>query len=100
MGLFVNVEDAEGESLWPVFEISVIQGRFPEAGGAVCLPFIGEGDDVRFNRAQAAVLASELAALDALGLGDGERAELGRVRTAIAKLGGKPGSAIAFYGDF
>jgi hypothetical protein len=97
MGLFVSIEDAEGERLGGVFEIQRLQRHFPHLSEGKCLPFVSDAEDASFNQAQLPCLVSELEALGATGLKKEEAEELARVVSACAKIRGKKSSSIHFY---
>jgi hypothetical protein len=97
MGLFVSIEDGEGERLGVVFEIFRLQRHFPHIEDGRCLPFVSDAEDASFNQAQLPRLVSELEALRATGLKKEEEGELDRVLAACARIRGKKSSSIHFY---
>ncbi len=97
MGMYVSIEDREGENLSEVFEVSRIFRRFPETG--VCLRFVKETDDASFNALQSPLLVAELEALVPTVTDDLALKELDCVLKVCRKFAGKKGAFIRFYGE-
>lgn len=98
MGVFVSIEDQEGEPLVDVFELDRLHRRFSGIAG-FCLRFIGETEDASFNALQSPGLVSELESLSAVGLNAAEKTELDRLLGVCRKHAGKRHEYIRFYGE-
>jgi hypothetical protein len=101
MAIFVSIEDEDGETLDKVFDIEIIQKRFPrtkEEGGA-CLRFIDERGDTVFNRLQLGELIEELASLGSSLSQSQEKKELDVLLAACRKAIGTRGAYLKFYAE-
>jgi len=99
MSVFVSVEDGEGESLEPVFEVSHIVRRFRNPKGNACLVYIDETEDAFFNQKQIPLLIKELSELAAAELKSDEREELERIAAACSRAAGRKRVYVRFYGE-
>jgi len=99
MSVFVSIEDGEGESLEPVFEVSHIVRRFRNPRGKECLIYIDETEDAFFNQKQIPLLLKELAELAASDLKSAEREELERIAAACSRAAGRKRIYVKFYGE-
>ncbi len=99
MGLFVSIEDGNGDGIGAVFEIDRLQRHFPHVKEGVCLPFVSDDEDAAFNQAQLPRLVAELTALGERGLKAEEAEELKRVLAACRRIGGVKSASIHFYAE-
>jgi hypothetical protein len=99
MSVFVSVEDGEGESLEPVFEVTHVVRRFKNPKGYSCLANIDETEDAFFNQKQLPLLIKELSELAATDLKSAEREELERIAAVCSRAEGKKRVYVKFYGE-
>jgi hypothetical protein len=99
MSVFVSVEDGEGETLEPVFEVSHIVRRFRNPKGNACLVYVDETEDAFFNQKQLPLLIRELTELSAMDLKSDEREELERIAAVCSRAEGKRRVYVKFYGE-
>ncbi len=99
MSVFVSIEDKEGEGLAPVVDVDLIQRRFREATGSVCLRFISDAEDASFNQLQLPILVRELDELEKAPLSKEESEELARIQRLCRRFQDKAGIHARFYGE-
>ena len=99
MGIFVSIEDREGESLSEVIAIEKVQRHFKAIEASICARFVSEADDAVFNQGQLPILEAELRTLEAKGLKAEEAAELKRLLDYCGRARKKKNALLKFYGE-
>lgn len=99
MSVFVSVEDGEGETLEPVFEVTDIVRKFHSPKTDACLTYIDDTEDAFFNQKQIPILLKELTELAATDLKGPEREELERIAAVCSRAMGKRRVYVKFYGE-
>lgn len=98
MGIFVSIEDTEGEPLSEAIDIERLQRHFPAQEG-FCLRFISEAEDAFFNQGQLPYLLAELKTLEEKLKKTEEKEEHAKLLRLAERINGKKGTYIKFYGE-
>lgn len=99
MGIFVTIEDKDGDLISQSIYIQSLQKYFRKMEQGVCLRFIYEDEDTAFNSYQLASLKNELKQLEAMGLEPQEKEELNQLTALVGKISGKAHTYLKFYGE-
>lgn len=99
MGIFVQVEDRDGEARSKTEELQRLPRHFPSIEGSACLGCVSAEEDAKFNRGQALVLSRELEGLEAKGLKKEEQDELKILQGLCRKVQEGSKLYLCFYGE-